>query len=157
MPWAWLGREGGISLTKAADGDFTHFWGSQKPIANLILLRKPSWSLPCPCRAVPLSLPSQSLVCVWELNCFVTLWTVDHQAPLSMGFSKQESWSGLPCPPLGDLPDPGIKLTSPASPTLQADSLPLSHQLSPESGIFPSNKGLNKYLHICFSCLNALS
>ena len=43
------------------------------------------------------------------------------QAPLSMGFFRQEYWSGLPCPPPGDLPDPGIKPTSPA---LQADSLP---------------------------------
>ena len=41
-----------------------------------------------------------------------TLWTVAHQAPLSMGFSRQEYWSGLPCPPPGDLPDPGIKLGS---------------------------------------------
>ena len=41
--------------------------------------------------------------------------------PLSMGFSRQESWSGLPFPSPGDLPDPGIK---PGSPTLQADSLP---------------------------------
>ena len=38
-----------------------------------------------------------------------TLWTVAHQAPLSMGFSRQEYWSGLPCPPPGDLPDPGIE------------------------------------------------
>ena len=40
--------------------------------------------------------------------------TVAHQAPLSMGFSRQEYWSGLPCPPPGDLPDPGIKPESPA-------------------------------------------
>ena len=39
-----------------------------------------------------------------------TLWTVAHQASLSMGFSRQEYWSGLPCPPPGDLPDPGIEL-----------------------------------------------
>ena len=48
----------------------------------------------------------------------VTLWTVARQAPLSMGFSMQEYWSGLPCPPPEDLPDPGIKpasLMSPAS------------------------------------------
>ena len=44
-----------------------------------------------------------------------------HQAPLSMEFSRQEYWGGLPCPPPGDLPDPGIK---PGSPALQADSLP---------------------------------
>ena len=47
-------------------------------------------------------------------------WTVAHQAPLSMGFPRQEYWSGLPFPSLGNLPDPGIELRSP---TLQADSL----------------------------------
>ena len=54
----------------------------------------------------------------WLLSCFScvqhfgTLWTVAHQAPLSMGFSRQEYWSGLPRPPLGDLPDPGIDPSS---------------------------------------------
>ena len=43
---------------------------------------------------------------------FVTLWTVARQAPLAMGFSRQEYWSWLPCPPTGDLPNPGIKPTS---------------------------------------------
>ena len=47
-------------------------------------------------------------------------WTVAHQAPLSMGFSRQEYWSGLPFPSPGDLPDPGIK---PRSPALQEDAL----------------------------------
>ena len=47
------------------------------------------------------------------------------------GFSRQEYWSGLPCPPPGDLPDPGIEPKSPLSPALQADSLLLSHQGSP--------------------------
>ena len=47
-------------------------------------------------------------------------WTVSCQAPLSMGFSRQEYWNGLPFPPPGALPDPGIK---PRSPALQADSL----------------------------------
>ena len=50
-----------------------------------------------------------------HVRFFVTLWTVAHQAPLSMGFSRQEYWSELPCPPSGDLPDPGME---PASPTL---------------------------------------
>ena len=50
-----------------------------------------------------------------------TPWTVAYQAPLSMGFSKQEYWSGMPFPPPGDLPDPGI---DPGSPALQADALP---------------------------------
>jgi len=49
---------------------------------------------------------------------FPTPWTMAHQAPLSMGFPRQEYWSGLPFPPPGDLPDPGIKPTSLASPTL---------------------------------------
>ena len=49
---------------------------------------------------------------------FATLWTVIHQAPLPMGFSRQEYWSGLPCPPPGDLPDPGIKLAPLTSPAL---------------------------------------
>ena len=51
--------------------------------------------------------------------------TVAHQAPLSMEFSRQEYWSGLPYPPLRDLPDPGIKPTSLMSPALQVGSLPL--------------------------------
>ena len=59
------------------------------------------------------------------------LGTAAHQAPLSMGFFRQEYWTGLPFPPPGDLPDPGIKPVSPIAPALQADSLPTkpSHQL----------------------------
>ena len=71
--------------------------------------------------------PLSHLLKIWEqfrnlfvcrLNCFshvwlfVTLWTIAYQAPLSKGFSRQEYWSGLPCPPPGDLPDPE---TEPAS------------------------------------------
>ena len=59
---------------------------------------------------------------------FATLWTVAHQALLSTGFSRQEYWSEFPCPPPGDLPDPGTEPVSLMSPALQADSLPLSHQ-----------------------------
>ena len=51
----------------------------------------------------------------------MTPWTVARQAPLSLGISRQEYWSGLPFPSPGDLPDPGIKLRSPI---LQVDSLP---------------------------------
>ena len=58
-----------------------------------------------------------SFICVGLL---ATPWTVAHQAPLSMEFSRQEYWSGLPFLPPGDLPNPGIK---PGSPALQADSL----------------------------------
>ena len=52
-----------------------------------------------------------------RVQLFATPWTVAHQAPLSMGFSRQEYWNGLPCLPPGDLPDPGIEpecLMSPA-------------------------------------------
>ena len=56
------------------------------------------------------------------------------QAPLSMGFSRHEYWSGLPHPPLEDLPDPGIEPESPVAPALQVDSLPLSHQEAHRSG-----------------------
>ena len=65
-------------------------------------------------------------------NSFVTPGTVAHQASPSMGFPKQEYWSGLQFPPLGDLPDPGIE---PVSLAWQVDSLPLSHLGSP----FPSD------------------
>ena len=51
------------------------------------------------------------LSCFRCVQLFMTPWTLDHQAPLSMGFSRQEYWSGLPCPPPGDLPDPGIDLS----------------------------------------------
>ena len=68
-------------------------------------------------------LESNCLVKVKSLSrvrLFVTPWTVAHQARLSMGFSRQECWSGLPFPSPGDLPDPGIE---PRSPALQAHTL----------------------------------
>ena len=55
-----------------------------------------------------------------RIRLFVTPWTAAYQAPLSMGFSRLEYWSGLPFPSPGDLPDPGIE---PGSPALQADAL----------------------------------
>ena len=58
-------------------------------------------------------------VCVCVLShvqLFTTLWTVAHQAPLSMGFPRQEYWSGLPFPPPGFLPDPGMEPVSLVSP-----------------------------------------
>ena len=60
---------------------------------------------------------------VWQ---FGTSCTVDHQAPLSMGFSRQDYWSGSPCPPPGDLPDPGTEPTSPVSPALGGEFLTTS-------------------------------
>ena len=61
------------------------------------------------------------------VQLFGTLWTVVCQASLSLGFSKQEYWSGLPFPSPWDLPDPGIEPRSLESLALQVDSLPLSH------------------------------
>ena len=103
--------------------------------------RKEYWSgLPCPAprylldpRMEPECLMSPSLAgkffttsATWKVKSLshvrlvVTPWTVAHQAPLSMGFSRQEHWSGLPFPSPGDLPNPGIE---PGSPALQADAL----------------------------------
>ena len=90
-----------------------------------------SWAYGCLMVEVMISLSYRNRpLCRW-LSCllceslsrfrlFVTPWTAARQAPLSMGFFRQEYWSGLPCPPPGDLPDPGIE---PGSLTLQVDSL----------------------------------
>ena len=59
-----------------------------------------------------------------HVRLFATPETVADQAPLAMKFSRQEYWSGLPCSTPEDLPDPGIKPKSPASPALQVYSLP---------------------------------
>ena len=63
-----------------------------------------------------------------HVQLFVTPWTVAYQAPLSMEFSRQEHWTRLPFPSLGDLLDPGIEPESLVCPVLQAGTLPLSHQ-----------------------------
>ena len=84
---------------------------------------------------VQLNLQLFSLTILWSgsvspsvvSNSLWVPWTVAHQAPLSMEFSRQEYWRGLPCPSSGDLPDPRIELMSP---TMQADSSP--YKLPPE-------------------------
>ena len=72
-----------------------------------------------------------------RLRLFVTPWTKAHKDPLSMGFSQQEYWGGLPFPPLGDLPDPG---TDPTSPVLQANSLTLCHLRLPRDRNYVNSK-----------------
>ena len=69
--------------------------------------------------------PHLDLGCLVAQSCrlFATPWTVAHQAPLSMGFPRQEYWNGLPFPSPGDIPDPGIEPVD-----WHADSLPWSHQ-----------------------------
>ena len=86
-----------------------------------------SFSWLCPAFA-PQCVRAQSLQLCLTL-CELLDWA--HKVPLSMGFSRQEYWSGLPCLPPGYLPKPGIRLVSLAAPVLQVDSLPLSHQGSP--------------------------
>ena len=63
-----------------------------------------------------------AVLCLVAQSCLtlVTPWTVPRQAPLSMGFSRQESWRGLPFPSPGDFPNPGIE---PRCPALEADAL----------------------------------
>ena len=69
-----------------------------------------------------------------RVQLFATLWTVAHQALPSMGFSRQEYWSGLPCPLPGDLPSPGIELESVMSPGWQQVLYHESHlEIKPES------------------------
>ena len=80
--------------------------------------------------------------CVW---LFVTPWTAAHQAPLSMGFHRQEYWSGLPFPSPGDLPDPGIKPTSLDLPPLAGRSLSTAPPRKPQMCVFHHlNNGLLK-------------
>ena len=81
-------------------------------------------------------------------DSFVTTWTVAHQAPLYVGFPRQEYWTGLPLPSLGDLSNPGME---PGSATLAGDSLPLSHQGSPWNcyAVAAAAKSLQSYLTLC--------
>ena len=91
---------------------------------------QPSHPLSSP--SPPAPNPSQHIYAMCCVSCFsrvwlfVTPWTVAHQAPLSMGFSRQEYWSGLPCPPPGELPNPGIELLSLMSPALAGGFLTTS-------------------------------
>ena len=78
-----------------------------------------TWFLICKLKAVHVC----SVTSV--VSSSATPWTVAHQAPLSMGFSRQEYWSGLPYPSPGDLPNPGIEPSSPMSPALHFTTEPL--------------------------------
>ena len=71
-----------------------------------------------------------------QVRLFETPWTIALQVPLSMGFSRQEYWSGLTFPPAEDLPDPGTEPMSPVSPALQVDFSVLSHLGSPNGVVF---------------------
>ena len=90
----------------------------QLTVSNRILICDPMYFLICLFSL--LKLVVRVLVAQW---CLTLCDPVDcaHQAPLSMGFCRQEDWGGLPCPPPGDLPNPGME---PGSPVSQADSSP---------------------------------
>ena len=84
-------------------------------------------------------MPKYSMGVFSHVQLFENPWIVVHQAPLSMGFPSQEYWGGFPCPPPGDLPDPGIKPESSASSASAGGFgffLPLSHQEDPDSVMF---------------------
>ena len=120
----WANIEKGLSLSKVLSCG--GFWPQSK---NKSLFQKLSvksqvllWVCVCVCVCMCVWARAQPRSHVW---LFATPWTVASQAPLSMGFSRQESWSGVPFPIPGDLPNPGIEPTSPAFSALAADSSPL--------------------------------
>ena len=75
-----------------------------------------------------------------HVQLFVTLWAVAHQAPLSMGFSRQEYWSGLSFPTPGNLPDPGIEPASLVSPALAGEFFTTAPSGKPTSSYGPINE-----------------
>ena len=79
-----------------------------------------------------------------HVRFFATPWTVAHQALLSIGFPKQEYWSGLPFPPPGNPPDPGIKPTLPASPVLAGGFLTTEPSAKPQGS--PISQVLTGYI-----------
>ena len=130
------------SLWGRKESDMTEQLSLSKKITSRTMLFKN-----CNCSMYCYTIISESVSVQWEkrrkyvhvcvlsrfspVRLFATSGTVTCQAPLSIGFSRQKYWSGLPCPPPGNLPNPGIEPVSRTSPAFQADSLPLSHWGSP--------------------------
>ena len=109
--WWWTGRLGMLqSMELQRVG---HDWATE--LLNLTLVVSDTSFHSFIYSSMHVCVSAKSLQHVWF---FETLWTVAHQAPLSLEFSRQEYWSGLPCPPPGDLPDTGIKPVSLMSPAL---------------------------------------
>ena len=80
-----------------------------------------------------------------RVQLFAALWPVAHQAPLSMGFSRQEYWRGLPFPPPRDLPDPRIKPTSPVAPALAGRFFATEPPGKSKKKVQASNYKINKH------------
>ena len=110
---------------------FNHIWQFEAPVlersvpsSQLLISKFPVDRVQCCFRKKSrLYYTTCVLTCFSPFQLFETQWTIARQAPLSLGFSRQEYWSGLPCTTPGGFPDPGIK---PGSPALQLDSLPSS-------------------------------
>ena len=96
-------------------------------------------------------------LCLCVLSCFgcirlcATLWTVACQAPLSMGFSRQEYWSRVPCPPQGDLPDPGIEPEPMCLTSAQADGFFTTSTMW-EAPLLTLGKSPNLSMFSCHVC-----
>ena len=132
-PWTMWGL-GALTLHAVGSPNITYSWPSISTSISTYYWRKSPWKWACAVETpefkgqlyssflcftfVIYKVKVKSLSCV---GLFATPWTVAYQAPLSVGFSRQEYWSGLPLPSPGDLPNPGIE---PRSPTMQADTLP---------------------------------
>ena len=119
-----------------------------------------TWAYPVLRRILQFPLVCMHAKLLSRLRLFLTLWTVAHQAPLSMEFSRPAFWSRLPCRPPGDLPNPGIKPASPVAPALQGDSLQLSHWGSPEAPRGPPRsvvRCLHQYGSLRVLCLSFAS
>ena len=122
--------------------------GSHSLLQGISLTQGSNTCLPhCRQRLYPLNhRGSPHCVCARVMSLCATPWTVAHQAPLSMGFSRQGYWSGLPCLPPGHLPNPGIQPTSLISPALagiSAYSLPL---------LLPGKPHILSIVYFYFSC-----
>ena len=89
------------------------------------------------------------LSCFRHVWLFAALWTVARQAPLSVGFSRQERWSGLPCPPPGSRPSPGVKPASPRSPALAGEFF----ATSATTHMYVCARPIENWTHVsCVSC-----
>ena len=115
-----------------------------------------AWVCVCACRVcmgvcVCACMPSHS----GRVRLCVTLWTIAHQSPLFLGFSSQEYWSGMPCPPPGDLPDPGIEPTSLMSPALAGGFFTTRATWEDQEGVYIHAKAYVckcVCMHVCVSC-----
>ena len=133
--WIWDPLTPGVDRDPAKWAQGTELAGGDFGESESVRRAGRQWEMPLGVSTTIRQMETQSskVVCVRVLSyfrhvqLFVTPWTVAHQAPLSVRFSRQEYWSVLPCPPPGDLPNPGMEPESPVSPELQVDSLLLSH------------------------------